>query len=93
MPLHTPPSTQIYTFPDAAALSQGLDKYVAKLSDESIKRHGKFTLAISGGSLPKQLSAVLKHNTSIDFVSLLGRMILFFLCILCSVLFLLGMSC
>ncbi|KAF9963708.1 suppressor of los1-1 [Mortierella alpina] len=70
MPLHTPLSTQIYTFPDAAALSQGLDKYVAKLSDESIKRHGKFTLAISGGSLPKQLSAVLKHNTSIDFKEL-----------------------
>ncbi|KAF9572558.1 suppressor of los1-1 [Mortierella alpina] len=67
MPLHTPLSTQIYTFPDVAALSQGLDKYVAKLSDESIKRHGKFTVAISGGSLPKQLSAVLKHNTSIDF--------------------------
>ncbi|KAF9911320.1 suppressor of los1-1 [Lobosporangium transversale] len=59
--------TQIYTFPDTGALSQGLDKYVAKLSDEAIKRHGKFTLALSGGSLPKQLSAVLKHNKSIDF--------------------------
>ncbi|KAF9194411.1 suppressor of los1-1 [Haplosporangium sp. Z 11] len=67
MPIHTPGSTQIYTFPDAAALSKGLDKYVAKLSQEAIKRHDKFTVAISGGSLPKQLSAVLKNNQSIDF--------------------------
>ena len=68
MPLHSATATQIYTFPDVAALSQGLDRYVAKLSAEAIKRHGKFTIAISGGSLPKQLSAVLKHNPSVDFV-------------------------
>ncbi|KAF8937298.1 suppressor of los1-1 [Haplosporangium gracile] len=67
MPLHPAGPTQIYTFPDVAALSQGLDTYVAKLSDEAIKRHDKFAVAISGGSLPKQLAAVLKHNTSIDF--------------------------
>ncbi|KAF9111451.1 suppressor of los1-1 [Mortierella sp. AM989] len=66
MPLHAA-TTQIYTFPDVSAVSQGLDKYVAKLSEESIKRHGKFTVAISGGSLPKQLSAVLKNNKSVDF--------------------------
>lgn len=70
MPLHTAGPTQIYTFPDTAALSQGLDKYVAKLSAEAIQRHGKFTVALSGGSLPKQLSAVLKHNNSVDFVSI-----------------------
>ncbi|KAK3818177.1 MAG: 6-phosphogluconolactonase [Linnemannia gamsii] len=64
---HAAPPTHIYTFPDVASLSQGLDTYVAKLSEEAIKRHGKFTVAISGGSLPKQLSAVLKHNKSVDF--------------------------
>lgn len=64
---HTAGTRNIYTFSDVAALSQGLDTYVAKLSDEAIKRHGKFTIAISGGSLPKQLSAVLKHNKTIDF--------------------------
>ncbi|KAF9934725.1 suppressor of los1-1 [Linnemannia zychae] len=63
-PAHVP---QIYVFPDSTALSHGLDSYVAKLSEEAIKRHGKFTLAISGGSLPKQLSAVLKYNKTIDF--------------------------
>ncbi|KAK3819225.1 MAG: 6-phosphogluconolactonase [Linnemannia elongata] len=67
MPLHPAGPTQIFTFPDVAALSQGLDTYVAKLSDEAIQRHGKFTVAISGGSLPKQLAAVLKHNKSVDF--------------------------
>jgi 6-phosphogluconolactonase len=79
MPLHAAAPAQIYTFPDVAALSQGLDTYVAKLSEEAIKRHGKFTVAISGGSLPKQLSAVLKHNKSVDFVSLL------FTSFLCSI--------
>lgn len=69
MPLHPAGPTQIFTFPDVAALSQGLDTYVAKLSAEAIHRHGKFTVAISGGSLPKQLAAVLKHNKSVDFVS------------------------
>ncbi|KAI1295142.1 suppressor of los1-1 [Mortierella claussenii] len=67
MPLHTASPTQIFTFPDTSALSQGLDKYVARLSDEAIKRHGKFTIALSGGSLPKQLCAVLKNNQSVDF--------------------------
>ncbi|KAG0355859.1 hypothetical protein BC939DRAFT_488109 [Gamsiella multidivaricata] len=67
MPLHTAGQTQIYTFPDTAALSQGLDKYVARLSEEGIKRHGKFAIALSGGSLPKQLSAILKDNPSVDF--------------------------
>ncbi|KAF9586465.1 suppressor of los1-1 [Lunasporangiospora selenospora] len=67
MPLHTPGTTHIYTFPSTGALSEGLDRYVARLSDEAIKRHGKFTVALSGGSLPKQLSAVLKHNQEVDF--------------------------
>ncbi|KAF8936460.1 hypothetical protein EDD21DRAFT_319572 [Dissophora ornata] len=67
MPLHSATATQIYTFPDVPALSQGLDRYVAKLSAEAIKRHGKFTIAISGGSLPMQMSAVLKNNPSVDF--------------------------
>ncbi|KAF9923606.1 suppressor of los1-1, partial [Modicella reniformis] len=67
MPHHHSTTPQIYTFSDTAALSRGLDEYVAKLSKEAIKHHGKFTVALSGGSLPKQLSAVLKHNTSIDF--------------------------
>ncbi|KAF8952723.1 suppressor of los1-1 [Entomortierella lignicola] len=69
MPLHSAAPTQIYTFPDVPALSRGLDKYVAKLSDEAIKRHGKFTVAISGGSLPSQLSAVLKNNETVDFTN------------------------
>ncbi|KAG0048043.1 suppressor of los1-1 [Gryganskiella cystojenkinii] len=66
MSLPTPTPTQILTFPDVAALSQGLAKYVAKLSNESIKRHGKFTIALSGGSLPKQLADIAKNHT-IDF--------------------------
>ncbi|KAG0226324.1 suppressor of los1-1 [Actinomortierella wolfii] len=65
--MHKAGTTEIYTFPTTQALSEGLDKYVAKLSKEAIARHGKFTVALSGGSLPKQLSAVLKHNKEVDF--------------------------
>ncbi|KAF9974009.1 suppressor of los1-1 [Actinomortierella ambigua] len=65
--MHKAGTTEIYTFPSTHALSEGLDKYVTKLSSEAIARHGKFTVALSGGSLPKQLSAVLKHNTQVDF--------------------------
>ncbi|KAG0231833.1 6-phosphogluconolactonase [Mortierella sp. GBAus27b] len=64
---HHSVTPQILSFPDAQALSTGLDEYVAKLSAEAIKHHDKFTVALSGGSLPKQLSAVLRHNTSVDF--------------------------
>ena len=59
--------TQIITFQDVAALSEGLAHYVARISKESILRHGKFTIAISGGSLPKQLANLAK-DSSIDFV-------------------------
>jgi 6-phosphogluconolactonase len=59
--------TTVYAFSSTDQLSQALDKYVEKLSIEAIKKHDRFTIAISGGSLPKLLSATLKHNPRIDF--------------------------
>jgi 6-phosphogluconolactonase len=59
--------TAVHAFPSTQDLSKALDQYVEKLSAESIKKHGRFMLAISGGSLPKLLSANLKHNPRIDF--------------------------
>jgi 6-phosphogluconolactonase len=57
----------VYVFPTTDSLSEGLNDYVQKLSQQAIASHGKFTVAISGGSLPKLLSKNLASNSSIDF--------------------------
>jgi 6-phosphogluconolactonase len=62
MSLHT-----VFVFPTTDALSEGLNDYVQKLSQQAIASHGKFTVAISGGSLPKLLSKNLADNQAIDF--------------------------
>jgi 6-phosphogluconolactonase len=62
MTLHT-----VYAFPSTDSLSEGLNDYVEKLSLEAISSHGKFTVAVSGGSLPKLLSKNLATNNAIDF--------------------------
>lgn len=61
--------TSVYAFPSTDQLSEALNQYVEKLSAEAIKKHGRFTVAVSGGSLPKLLSANLKQNPRIDFNS------------------------
>ncbi|KAI9243748.1 6-phosphogluconolactonase [Phascolomyces articulosus] len=56
-----------YTFPTTDALSDGLNDFVAKRSSEAIADHGAFTVAVSGGSLPKLLSKELRQNSNVDF--------------------------
>ncbi|KAG2177111.1 hypothetical protein INT43_007767 [Umbelopsis isabellina] len=62
MTLHT-----VYAFPSTDSLSEGLNDYVERLSREAINSHGKFTVAVSGGSLPKLLSKNLASNNAVDF--------------------------
>lgn len=62
MSLHT-----VFTFATTDILSEALNDYVQKLSQQAIASHGKFTVAISGGSLPKLLSKNLAGNDAIDF--------------------------
>ncbi|KAI8575820.1 hypothetical protein K450DRAFT_260044 [Umbelopsis ramanniana AG] len=57
----------VFVFPSTDALSEGLNDYVQKLSRQAIASHGKFTVAVSGGSLPKLLSKNLAGNSAIDF--------------------------
>jgi 6-phosphogluconolactonase len=59
--------TTIHAFSTTEQLSQALEQYVEKISAEAVAKHDRFTIAISGGSLPKLLSATLKHNPRIDF--------------------------
>lgn len=56
-----------YAYPNIDALSQGLNDFVAKLSKAAIADHGAFTVAVSGGSLPKLLAKDLRHNPDVDF--------------------------
>ncbi|KAI0271507.1 6-phosphogluconolactonase [Gloeopeniophorella convolvens] len=53
----TPPV--VYSFPDASQLSDALADYVLKAQREAIEKRGRFTVAISGGSLPQTLSALI----------------------------------
>ncbi|KAI8868618.1 nagb/rpia/CoA transferase-like protein [Ramicandelaber brevisporus] len=44
-------------------LSASLAQFVATISANAVRRHGKFTVAVSGGSLPKLLAADFRSGT------------------------------
>ncbi|KZT74812.1 6-phosphogluconolactonase [Daedalea quercina L-15889] len=57
-----PPSTPIlFSFPSSAELCDALAEFVVKAQREAIEKKGRFSVAISGGSLPKQLNALISH--------------------------------
>ncbi|KAI8337027.1 6-phosphogluconolactonase [Chlamydoabsidia padenii] len=60
-------SPTVYSFPSTNDLSSGLNTFVENASREAIESHGAFSVAISGGSLPKLLSKDLVHNNKVDF--------------------------
>ncbi|KAJ8325119.1 hypothetical protein BDV3_007305 [Batrachochytrium dendrobatidis] len=60
-------STSLYSFSSKDAVSVALNSLIERLSADAISKRGVFTIAVSGGSLPKILAAHLCHNKSIDF--------------------------
>jgi 6-phosphogluconolactonase len=46
-------------FPDGGQLSVAAAEYIVRVAQESIATHGSFTLALSGGSTPRKLYAML----------------------------------
>jgi 6-phosphogluconolactonase len=46
------------SFPTSQELVEALASFVIQAQKEAIEKKGRFTLAVSGGSLPKQLSAL-----------------------------------
>ncbi|MBA2283854.1 MAG: 6-phosphogluconolactonase, partial [Ktedonobacteraceae bacterium] len=50
---------QIAIYPDADTLSREAAGYVMRLAQEAIVTHGRFTLALAGGSTPKKLYSLL----------------------------------
>ena len=49
----------IATYPDIDTLSQQAAHYTVRIANQSIVTHGRFTIALSGGSTPKKLYALL----------------------------------
>jgi 6-phosphogluconolactonase len=49
----------LLTFPTSNELIDALATFIIKAQKESIEKKGHFTVAISGGSLPKQLNGLI----------------------------------
>ncbi|KAL5495333.1 SOL1 [Sanghuangporus weigelae] len=55
-----PPQDPIlYSFPSPNNLVESLASFVIKVQKDSIEKKGRFTIALSGGSLPKQLNGLI----------------------------------
>ncbi|KAH7920086.1 6-phosphogluconolactonase [Leucogyrophana mollusca] len=65
---HPPPNAPVlYSFPSPEELVSPLADFVLKAQKESIDKKGRFTLAISGGSLPKQLKGLIKLGDAVKW--------------------------
>lgn len=63
----------VATYPDSETLSHAAADYVVRIARESIATHGRFTLALSGGSTPKKLYSLLSkepYRNQIDWALL-----------------------
>ena len=56
--MHAPSAPIIYSFVNPDELVESLAQFIVKAQKESIEKKGRFTVAISGGSLPKQLGGL-----------------------------------
>lgn len=54
----------LYSFENTTELAKNLRAYVITAQNESLERHDVFRVAVSGGSLPKQLAAALLAESS-----------------------------
>ena len=59
MPGGPPADPILYSFPSTAELVDALALFIIKAQNESIDKKGRFTLAISGGTLPHQLNSLI----------------------------------
>jgi len=60
-------STEIRSYSTTQELSKALADYVAELSREAVSVRNRFTVGLSGGSLPRILATELKFRTDIDW--------------------------
>ena len=61
-PIHPPPSKPVLiSFPNSDELVGSLAAFVEKAQRDSINKKGRFTIALSGGSLPKMLRGLINN--------------------------------
>ena len=61
-PIHSPPSRPVLvSFADSDELVGSLAAFVEKAQRDSINKKGRFTVALSGGSLPKMLKGLISN--------------------------------
>jgi len=60
-------TAELYVAPEIDDLSAYLEHIVSEIAKDAIRVNGRFSLALSGGSLPKILSLKLKDNKELDF--------------------------
>lgn len=61
---------QIAVYPDTDTLSLEAARYIVRLANESIVSHGRFTIALSGGTTPRKLYGLLgdePYRSQIDW--------------------------
>ena len=58
---------EIHIFPDTSALFHGAAVLFAEQAQSAIRQHGRFTVALSGGSSPKSLYGLLAKNASLPW--------------------------
>ena len=61
MPAREANAPVLHSFEDPTQLVQSLASYIIKAQTEAIDKKHKFSIAISGGSLPKQLAGLVDH--------------------------------
>jgi 6-phosphogluconolactonase len=49
----------LYSFKNTDDIAVGLADFIKKAYESALERHGKFTIGLSGGSLPKTLGKAL----------------------------------
>ncbi len=54
----------IATYPDSDTLSQQAAQLIVRLAAESVVTHGRFTIALAGGSTPRKLYSLLGNEPS-----------------------------
>ncbi|KAJ4001330.1 hypothetical protein F5050DRAFT_1796735 [Lentinula boryana] len=59
---HPPNPPVIHSFASSEVLMSSLASFVVKAQKEAIDKKGRFTIALSGGSLPKQLSGLIGNH-------------------------------
>ena len=60
--LHPPPNPPILaSFLSVGELAKSLSKFILQAQKEALEKKGRFTVALSGGSLPKMLSGLIDN--------------------------------